>query len=311
MSNYRKRKKKNNNSLLKLLLLILAVMLVIFFCSKGTHNKNTNKNNDSGASPTTSNASDGNNGNETENNKKEEKKPSVVESLTSEEIEQSKKRGLPVLMYHFFYDEQAGETGKDANFMEIHAFEEQIKYLSENDYYVPTWEEVLGYVQGKNGLPLKSVILTVDDGDESFVRLAVPVLQKYNFTATSFLITSWYTSPIDMNAEKYKNVDFQSHSHKMHQAGSNGKGAFLTISYEDGCKDLETCRTIITEGCKVFCYPFGHFNDNCKKMLKDCNYILAFTTQGGRVFPGDDPLELSRVRMSKGDSLNAFISKIK
>ena len=310
MANSRKRKKKNNNSLLKLLLLILAVVVVVFFWYKGTHNKNNNSVNNVTVSNNTSNSANSSTGNETENTKKEEKKTSPVEKLTAEEIEESKKRGLPVLMYHFFYDEQAGETGKDANFMEIHAFEEQIKYLAENDYYIPTWEEVLGYVEGKNGLPLKSVVLTVDDGDESFFRLAVPVLQKYNVTATSFLITSWYTSPLDMNAEQYKNVDFQSHSHKMHQAGSNGKGAFLTISYEDGCKDLETCRTIIPEGCRVFCYPFGHFNDNCKKMLKDCNYILSFTTQGGRVFPGDDPLELSRVRMSKGDTLNAFISKI-
>ena len=307
----RRRKRKQKNSLLMLLLLILAVTLIALFLYKGTHKKSNNTNNIVLTSNTASNSSENNNNNETENNKKEETKPSIVESLTTEEIEQSKKRGLPVLMYHFFYDEQAGETGKDANFMEVHAFEEQIKYLSENNYYVPTWDEVLGYIQGKNGLPLKSVVITVDDGDESFFRLAVPVLQKYNITATSFLITSWYTSPLDMNAEKYKNVDFQSHSHKMHQAGSNGKGAFLTISYEDGCKDLETCRTIITEGCRVFCYPFGHFNDNCKKMLKDCNYTLAFTTQGGRVFPGDDPYELPRVRMSIGDTLNTFISKIK
>ena len=47
------------------------------------------------------------------------------------------------------------------------------------------------------------------------------------------------------------------------------------------------------------------------KILKDCNYILAFTTKGGRVYPGSDPLQLPRVRMSKGDSLNAFVSKIK
>ncbi len=304
MANSRRRKKRKYKSLLALLLFILAVVLIILFIhNKGKQDNKTVKINKIVVEPITSNNSDEN------NNKTEEKKPSVVESLSNEEIEQSKKRGLPVLMYHFFYDEQAGETGKDANFMEIHAFEEQIKYLSENNYYVPTWEEILGYVEGKNGLPLKSIVLTVDDGDESFFRLAVPVLQKYNFTATSFLITSWYTSPIAQ--ENFKNVDFQSHSHNMHKAGSDGKGAFLTISYENGCKDLETCRTIIPNNCRVFCYPFGHFNDNCKKILKDCNYILSFTTQGGRVFPGDDPYELPRVRMSKGDSLNAFISKVK
>ena len=35
-------------------------------------------------------------------------------------------RGIPILMYHFFYDETLGEVGLDNNYMEIHAFEEQM-----------------------------------------------------------------------------------------------------------------------------------------------------------------------------------------
>lgn len=297
----KRRKKKNNKSLL-IFILLIAVIIAIFAINNKhqKNNSNSNSNNTANTSNTT---------NSTEPTNTVETKPSPVVKLTAEEIEESKKRGLPVLMYHFFYDSQAGETGKDANYMEIHDFEEQIKYLAENDYYVPTWEEVKGYIDGKNGLPLKSVIITVDDGDESFFRLAVPVLDKYNFTATSFLITSWYT--VDVNDPNYTSVDFQSHSHDMHKPGSDGKGAFMTIDYNAGCEDLKTSQSIIGKDCVVFCYPFGHFNENCKKMLKDCNFTLAFTTQGGRVYPGDDPYELSRVRMSKGDSLNAFIQKVK
>lgn len=303
MTKSRTRKKKSNSNY-KVLVFFLLILIFVFIFTKQHYKKNNESNNEPNNTATSSNEV-------TQTNTEPDKvKPSIVENLSEEDIKLSKERGLPVLMYHFFYDASAGETGKDSNFMEIHDFEEQIKYLSENEYYVPTWEEVLGYIKGENGLPLKSIVITVDDGDESFFRLAVPVLEKYNFTATSFLITSWYTSPLDR--AKYPSViDFQSHSHNMHIPGSNGKGAFLTIDYNSACKDLETSRSIIGDDCRVFCYPFGHFNDSCKKTLKDCNYILAFTTQGGRVFPGDDPYELSRVRMSKGDSLNAFISKVK
>lgn len=218
-------------------------------------------------------------------------------------------RGLPVLMYHFFYDEAAGETATDNNYMEIKSFEEQVKYLAENNYYVPTWEEVEDFVNGKKGLPEKSVIITVDDGDESFFRLAVPILKKYNFYATSFIITSWY--PHMITAENAEVVDFQSHSDNMHKSGSNGKGAMLTLSYEEVCKDLENSRSVIGDTCRVYCYPFGHYNNNAKKELEDCNYKLAFTVEGGRVTPGLDCLQLPRIRMSKGDSLNSFINKIK
>lgn len=295
------KQKKKKISIAKVLLFLLIIIGLIFVIK---HFNKKEENSNIASSNTTHNTTTAEAPVETT-----PVKVSPVSTLTKEEIEQSKKRGLPVLMYHFFYDEQAGETGRDNNYTEIHNFEEQIKYLAENEYYIPTWEEVLGYVNGTNGLPLKSVVLTVDDGDESFFKLAVPVLEKYNIQATSFIVTSWYGYQVE-NC-KSSNVDFQSHSDNMHNSGSNGKGAFLTLSYEKACEDLELSRSIIGENCKVFCYPFGHFDENCKKTLTDCNYILAFTTQGGRVFPGDDPLELPRVRMSLGDSLNSFINKVK
>lgn len=300
-----KSKKKRRKLNIKRVFLAFLILCAIIVAVISLIHKNSNTTN----SQSTTTSSNSNNNSTQNSNTTTEAKPSIVDTLTPEQIQASQDRGLPVLMYHFFYDETAGETGRDNNYMEIHDFEEQIKYLAENNYYVPTWEEVVSYVNDEKGLPEKSVVITVDDGDESFFRLAVPVLEKYNFTATSFLITSWYGSAAQKHVSSV--VDYQSHSDNMHRAGSDGKGAFLTLSYEDACKDLEQSRAIIGDSCRVFCYPFGHYNDNAKKTLKDCNYILAFTTKGGRVFPGMDPYQLPRVRMSKGVSLNSFISMVK
>ena len=296
------KKRSNNKKFLVIIFLLLIVLLITLFFILTNKNKKDSLITDISTATTNSGESQQQLDSETE-----PPTPSVVESLSEEEIKLSKERGLPVLMYHFFYDKEAGETGQDNNFMEIHDFEEQVKYLSENGYYVPTWDEVLGYINGDNGLPLKSVVITVDDGAESFFRLAVPVLEKYNFKATSFVITSWLSDTLKQTSA----VDYQSHSHDMHKAGRDGKGAILTLSYDDACSDLKTSRSIIGDNCKVFCYPFGHFNDQSKKILKDCDYILSFTTKGGRVYPGSDPYALPRVRMSKGDSLKAFINKVK
>lgn len=184
--------------------------------------------------------------------------------------------GLPVLMYHFFYDESKGEKGQDGNWIEISNFEEQIKYLANNDFYFPTWQEVEDYIDGNQELPEKSVVITVDDGDDSFFELAVPVLQKYNVTATSFVITYWYG---DRASNKEKNVDYQSHSNDMHKAGSNGKGVMLSWDY-DKIKEDVLLSSEILGGANIFCYPFGQYNDLDIKVLKDTGYKLAFTTQG-------------------------------
>lgn len=302
MKSKKKKRRINTKRVFLAFIILCAIIISIIYFIKNNSSNNTSSENisNSNINSTTITNSEQNS---------IPSKPSVVDSLTQEQIELSQQKGLPVLMYHFFYDETAGETGKDNNYMEIHDFEEQIKYLSENNYYVPTWEEVVNYVKGETGLPEKSVIITVDDGDESFFRLAVPVLEKYNFTATSFLITSWYSSPEGKRSSPI--VDYQSHSDNMHRPGTDGKGAFLTISYEDACADLAQTKFIVGENCRVFCYPFGHYNDSAKQILKDCNFILAFTTKGGRVFPGMDPYQLPRVRMSKGISLNSFINMVK
>ena len=306
----RKKKKSNAPLLLLILIIIIAIICLVIFKPK-TNNSNVASSEpiakeekteitNSTESPTEESPSASPTNSE---------KPSPIKSLTPEEIEKSKKRGLPVLMYHFFYDAQAGQTGKDGNYIEIHDFEEQMKYLADNDYYIPTWDEVLGYVKGENGLPLKSVVITVDDGDPSFFELASPVLKKYNIRATSFLITSWYTWTID-HSTYHPHVDFQSHSDGMHKPGSDGKGRIMTIPHDEGVADLEKSRATINDTVTVFCYPFGHYNEHAKQILRDANYTLAFTVEYGNVKPGQDPLALPRIRIQKGDSLNTFIKKV-
>ena len=212
-------------------------------------------------------------------------------------------------MYHFFYDAKAGGKGTDNNFMEISAFEEQMKYLADNDFYFPSWSEVEAYVNGTKTLPEKSVVVTIDDGADSFVKLAIPIINKYNVKATSFVVTSWNGDWLP-SSYKSSHLDFQSHSHDMHRAGANGKGRFVNLSYKEALVDVQKSKEIIGNNCTVFCYPFGHYNDNAKKVLKDSGFTLAFTTEGGRVKPGQDKFALPRVRMSKGISMKAFQSAV-
>lgn len=215
------------------------------------------------------------------------------------------KNGLPVLMYHFFYDENE-TTGPDNNWMEISDFEEQMKYLSDNNFYFPTWQEVENYIDGEINLPEKSIVITVDDGDDSFFELAIPVIQKYNAKATTFVITSWYGYRA---RDKQENISYQSHSDCMHEGASNGKGVMLSWSYDQILADVKNSSNILG-GATVFCYPFGQYNDLDKKVLKDAGYKLAFTTEGGRVYKGNDKYALPRVRMSKGVSLSSFASMV-
>lgn len=236
------------------------------------------------------------------------KQVSVTTSASTSKVNTSK-RGLPVLMYHFFYDAKKGEKGADNNWMEVSAFEAQMKYLADNNYYFPSWNEVEAYINGTKTLPAKSVVVTIDDGDSSFIKYAIPIIEKYNVKATSFVVTSWNGNWLP-KSYRSSHLDFQSHSHDMHRSGANGKGRFVNLSYKDALEDVTKSKNIIGN-CTVFCYPFGHYNDNAIKVLKDAGYKLAFTTKSGRVYPGQNKFALPRVRMSKGISMSAFKEAVK
>ena len=232
-----------------------------------------------------------------------------VVSKGSGSITTDKNVGLPVLMYHFFYDKENGGTGKDNNYMEIHDFEDQLKYLTENDYYFPTWDEVKNYVEGKSCLPEHSIVITVDDGDESFFDLAVPVIEKYDVKVTAFIITSQIEDKNYLNKFDKNKIIFESHSHDMHKTGTNGNGTFLTLAHDEALSDVKTSKQFIGDAT-VFCYPFGDHSEACEKILQEAGYELAFTKNYLRVRPGDDPYALGRIRMTKGDSLQTFIQRV-
>ena len=294
-----KKKRLNVKKILFFIIILGAIIGTIILYN------NKSKNNKTEPSNITSDLNDSAN---EENDLKKEESIILEKNELAKKLENGKylsDSGLPVLMYHFFYDKNDREP-QDGNWIEINDFEQQIKYLSENDYYFPTWEEVEEYIDGKTELPEKSVVITVDDGDPSFFELGVPIIQKYNVKATSFVVAYWYG---DVAQNKENNISYQSHSYDMHKGGSNGKGVMLSWSYEKMVEDLKTSQEVLG-GANIFCYPFGQYNELDKKALKDTGFKLAFTTQGGRVKKGASKYELPRVRISGTTSIESFIKKV-
>lgn len=75
-------------------------------------------------------------------------------------------------------------------YMTAENFEEQLKKMHEMDFYTPTEEELLGWLDGKHGLPEKSVIIRIDIGvPKKDYELGFQLLEKYNFNAILFILT--------------------------------------------------------------------------------------------------------------------------
>ena len=72
--------------------------------------------------------------------------------------------------------------------VETRRFESQLAFLKENKYQTLTCDELLKILKGKRTHSAKEIMLTFDDGWRSLWSVAFPLLKKYGFEATAFVV---------------------------------------------------------------------------------------------------------------------------
>ena len=70
-------------------------------------------------------------------------------------------------------------------------FERQLQFLRENEYRTLSCTEFVDRITGTARAGAREVLLTIDDARSSTWRYAYPLLARYGFQATSFVIPAW------------------------------------------------------------------------------------------------------------------------
>jgi len=213
--------------------------------------------------------------------------------------------GVPILMYHQFTTRPEGEDGwLKGNYAYIEDVRQHWDHIATTGFYLPTWDELDAFIDGRLVLPERSVIITDDDADATWFDLAVPIADEDRLLTTSFVITS-----ARQEATPSVWVQQRSHTHDMHTAGDNGAGRMVNWTAEQITADLEQSATIL--GAKeVIAYPFGHHDERSKAGVAAAGFDLAVTIEHGYVHVGADKLALPRVRINYGTTLDDLIALI-
>ena len=185
-----------------------------------------------------------------------------------------------VLMYH-----DVKETEKNEFTLSTKHFEDQIKTLKENGYNVITIESFLNFLHKNGKIPNNAVVITFDDGYKTFYDLAVPIMKKYNVTATNFLIGKFIgTHPAFMTWDQVKELkkqgfSFYSHTYDQHRtvlkekAEDNNKyKALLSSEY---LKDKSRLETFSEYKARLY-NDFKLMDSTLKKQLNNTEQILCF-----------------------------------
>jgi peptidoglycan/xylan/chitin deacetylase (PgdA/CDA1 family) len=225
--------------------------------------------------------------------------------------------GIPVLMYHHIL--KASENKKfrhNAAVITPEEFSAQMKILHDHGYKTVQLDTLEQYVDKKIKLPAKTVVITFDDGYLTNFIYAYPVLKRYHYKAVIFLITgSMQNKPEKFNPDilnhvswselpKYSDVfAYEAHAHKFHRL--LGKESFMLAQPLPAVKnDIHTVKELTHS--HYFAYPYGQYNQDTIKILKEEGFHLAFTTRKGRVYPGSPKFELNRYAIYPYTSIKKF-----
>lgn len=219
------------------------------------------------------------------------------------------KDGIAILGYHNVLADETKETyfNKNIYVMKESVFEKQMRYLYEHQYHTLSMEELYSYYEEGKPIPKKSVVLTFDDGLESFNSVVKPILEKYDFHATCFVIGRKTTLPLNEDPTKYtylnkeqlsndKSVAYYSHTYNMHHKAENNKKQVEVESYESIQADFLKNEGIVDD--TYFAFPYGKSSANAKQVLQERSTKLAFGYgQNRKMLRDDDPYLLPRYIM--------------
>jgi peptidoglycan/xylan/chitin deacetylase (PgdA/CDA1 family) len=199
-----------------------------------------------------------------------------------------------ILMYHYVRDVDANKDPLGYR-LSVHANEldAHLQFLQSLGYHTITMQDV---VAGKGDS--RSVVLTFDDGYEDFYTTAFPIIKKYGFTATAYIITNKIGGPYMSwdQVREVKAAGFEIGDHTADHLALN------TLSAADQRHQIIDSKHVLEEqiGSPVtaFCYPSGRYNDQTLEIVKEAGYTSATTTNGGSVRAGADPFQYVRIRMN-------------
>ena len=227
---------------------------------------------------------------------------------------------IPILMYHSI-EFMPKSTVMRSLHVPPKRFRFQMWLLNFLGYKGLSMRDLKPYVDGnKVG---KVIGITFDDGYQNNLINAAPVLKKYNFSATCYLVNkkigtsnTWDLEhgisqrPLMTSDEIQDWIDLG-----MDIGAHSQTHADLTkISEKQARMEIIDCKTELEKKFKIsindFCYPFGRFNELVCNITSNAGYASATTMIRGRVNPKCNYFQLPRIPITYHTLPHLFLLKI-
>ena len=222
---------------------------------------------------------------------------------------------LPILLYHRVID----SPQKDSLCIAPKVFEKQMSFLFKRGFQTIFFEELLELIKTKQSLS-KKIILTFDDGYKDNYLFAFPILKKFNFKATIFLVPSFIgkTNLWDQEKTQAKLLNLDQIL-EMKEFGFSFGAHSLThqnlteLPKENAFREINQSKIelekLLGEKISSFCYPYGKVNETVKEQVKKVGFECALASDSGPINIEEDLFEIRRIQVFPHTNLFGFWKK--
>lgn len=213
---------------------------------------------------------------------------------------------VPILTYH----QVRPITEKDdKNFRRFitspEEFERQMQYLHDRGYSIASLNDIVSHLASSSPLKGKYVAITFDDGYQSQYQNALPILKKYNDTATFFIYANaisnlkasmTWDEVVDLDRERMT-IGAHTRSHALLTKITDTK--LLHDEIQGSKDDIESH---LHKPTSLFAYPYGKYNDATISEVMWDGFSGAVGVTMGRLQTYDQRYALKRYNINDNDT---------
>ncbi|HQU37419.1 MAG TPA: polysaccharide deacetylase family protein, partial [Anaerolineales bacterium] len=178
---------------------------------------------------------------------------------------------VPILLYH-----HVGYSLTDSEYyVSPDEFENQMNYLFMRGYRTISVEQLTQAINLGAQLPSRPILLTFDDGSETVYTEALPIMQKYRFTGTAYIVHNFIGSGLFMDRDQIRELydagwEIGSHSLSHHDVTTRPGS-----QEEEIVKSRQRLASYLEVPINSFAYPFGAYDSDSLHFVKLAGYSAA------------------------------------
>ncbi len=230
-------------------------------------------------------------------------------------------KAIPILMYHNIAPVPTGLHVYRSLYVNPGKFARQMWLLQRLGYKGLSMSAAMPYLRGERRG--RVVAITLDDGYVDNLDAALPVLQQFGFSATTYVVSGsigrfngWDAERLGIRKplmsvaqlQRWNDAGMEVGAHtRTHPRLTHCTDAALQDEIHGSKTELENR---LGRAVTQFCYPYGDVDDRVAAAVRTAGYEAATSTHRGRAVAGADLWQLPRVQVARHHLLPQFAARV-